>query len=167
MNKFLFVVEGKKDEYRVIKAIMQFLGIQNNIVQDTNRANYFEFNNDEIYVKTIIDGNIEQFYAELTSDEFSAGISLSTFFDPLSDQNYAQEYIIIDGDFKDRITGGKKQLLIDLNDFIDNMENTKLLVTTPQLEAISDRNDKHQYISGENYKSIINTRSVMGAVAYF
>ncbi len=172
MNSFLFVVEGKKDEAKVLSCILKhFIGIDAcRITEDTHNKNELIYESNDVYVKTIVNSDIQAFYNLLSEDQYAEGISLSSFFAGDDNHKYAQEFIIIDGDFKDRIKaeGGKKELLIKLNKFVEEMPNTLLLITTPQIEAIVDKNDKYCYNrSDKNYKNEINKRFGKGAIEAF
>lgn len=168
MNKFLFVVEGAKDEYRVLSCILKnFFGILDSEITHHHGQGEQIFKNSDVYVKTIMDANIEKFYNLLISDEYANGVSLASYFDQSGEYEYAFEYIIIDADLKDKVSGGKKELLLNLAAKVEKMENTTLLISSPQIEAISDTNELYKYEEGVKYKTHINNSLQLGAINHF
>lgn len=110
--------------------------------------------------KTIENANVVKFISELEiENNLNEGISVSSYFDNTS--NYAHEFIVIDVDLRDKLTKGpsKKDYLATLFKVVSEMDNTSIILSSPQIEAFIDNEDIYKYKKGQSYKEIIKEKS--------
>lgn len=114
-----------------------------------------------IYIK-YIENTVYNFINNYIKDEYSDGLSIAKFYLPEIDIEFAQEFICIDLDHRDKIKGDKSKLefLIAANEIVSKIDNTFLLIASTMTESIIDPNlvytgktsDYKNYIS-KNYSS--------------
>ncbi len=149
MSKILVLTEGKKDEENVIKAINKHFGFENKDYQ-------FEY----------INKCVAHFVGDYISDPYNEGLTLSSYAS-CNDYEYALEFLVIDVDLKDNPYKGmsKLELLKQIINIVKKLDNTTLILSSPQIEAIVDKNDIWYYSYGD-YKKLIN-EEFNGAVNEF
>lgn len=159
MDKVLFIVEGEKTEKQFVKLIYeQLYGENSNATSDHSQVEF----------KWIKNADINAFVKTLETDEFGFGVSAENYFASEEGTTYSETYILIDADLKDKSGSGendveKIKLINKLYNYVQDMDNTELILSSPQIESIVDVDDVFKYVEGIRYKHKISGRFASGA----
>lgn len=168
MVNILFIVEGAVTEEKILNAIY------NTYYEEAPNSNRLHQLKDgkQLNIECIENANISKFLSEIEEDEYGEAIGLDARFGK-PNVKYSYVFVIIDADLEDKSkkhlddASEKIRIINDIANCIWKLDNSFLIINSPQVECLIDDADTYTYGEGEKYKKIISRKHPNGFIQEF